>query len=88
MQAAINIANLKGEKGGEYWTTAQTDTRPGDFDTIYAHDADAVVTVVSTNVRPVGTLASVTVPKGSAWFCKCTSVTRVSGGAITAFDRL
>ena len=74
----IKVANLMGEGGGEYHTGTSALVPPtGKFIvSVYAHTA-ASVAAVSPMIT--GTLSSVAIPAGSAWFGKFTSVTPASG---------
>jgi hypothetical protein len=74
MSSPVKVVNQKGERGGKYLAAAGSFT--ADIDVIFAH-VDSVVNAVSTNIE--GTLTAVSVPKGSFWVGRFTSVTWVSG---------
>jgi len=80
---SIKVKNQMGEGGGQYHTGTSALTPPTGrvICSIYAHSA-AVVAAVDANIS--GTLSSVAIPAGSAWFGQFTSVTPASG-AVTVY---
>ena len=72
--------NLKGEGGGLYVT--DTSAHAGDFDVILAHEASVISTATSSTIS--GTLTTVALPAGFAWYGKFSTFTLASG-KVTAY---